>query len=48
MMLSQCSTWFGDYLHPIYTNELEVMDTADTQRSASYVDFHNEIDKGWK
>jgi hypothetical protein len=37
---------FGDYLHRIYPNELEVKDTTDIQKSASYLDFHLEIDNG--
>ena len=37
---------FGDYLHRIYPNELEVKDTIDTQKSASYLDLHLEIDNG--
>ena len=37
---------FGDYLHRIYLNELEVKDTTDTQQSASYIDLHLEIDNG--
>jgi hypothetical protein len=32
-----------DYLHLIYRNELEIKDATDTQKSASYVDFHLEI-----
>ena len=36
--------WFGDYLHCIYPNELEVKDTTDTEKSASYLDIHHEID----
>ena len=39
-------TWFGDYLHCIYQNELEVKDTTDTQKSASYLDLHLEIENG--
>jgi hypothetical protein len=35
---------FGDYLHRITPNELEVKDTTDTQRSASYLGLHIEID----
>ena len=35
---------FGDYLHRIYPNELEVNDTTDTQKSASYLDLYIEID----
>jgi len=34
----------GDNLHCIYPNELEVNDTTDTQKSASDLDFHLEID----
>ena len=34
---------FGDYLHLIYRNELEIKNATDTQKSASYVDFHLEI-----
>ena len=37
---------FGNNLHLIYTNELEVKDTTDTQMSASYIDLHLEIDNG--
>jgi len=37
---------FGDYLHRIYPNELEVNDTTDNQTSASYLDLHLEIDNG--
>ena len=37
---------FGDYLHHIYLNELEVKNTTDTKTSASYLDLHLEIDNG--
>jgi hypothetical protein len=37
---------FGDYLHRIYPNELEVNDTTDTQKSASYLDLHLEVNNG--
>ena len=37
---------FGDYLHRIYPNEQEVKDTTDTQKSASYLDLHLDIDNG--
>ena len=30
---------FGDYLHTIYPNELEIKDTTDSSRSASYLDI---------
>ena len=36
----------GAHLHFIYSNELEVNPTADTQTSASYIDLHIEIDNG--
>ncbi len=32
---------FSDYLHRIYPNELEVKDTTDTQKSASYFKIDN-------
>ena len=37
---------FCHYLHRIYPNELEVENTTDTQKSASYLDLHLEIDIG--
>jgi hypothetical protein len=37
---------FGDYLHLIYSNELEVKDIIDTQNSVSYRDIHLEINNG--
>ena len=43
-VLSLNNFWFGDYLHCIYPNELEVKDTTDTEKSASYLDIHHEID----
>ena len=45
-VLSLNNSRFGDYLHRIYPNELEVKDTTDIQKSASYLDFHLEIDNG--
>jgi hypothetical protein len=45
-ILSPNNSRFGDYLHRIYPNELEVKDTTDTQKSASYLDPHLEIDNG--
>jgi hypothetical protein len=45
-ILSLNNSRFGDYLHRIYPNELEVKDTTDTQKSASYLDPHLEIDNG--
>ena len=39
-------SWFGDYQHRIYPNELEVKDITDTQQSTSYLDIHLEIHKG--
>jgi hypothetical protein len=35
---------FGDFVHRIYPIELQVKDTTDTARSASYLDLHLEID----
>ena len=34
----------GDFVHRIYPIELEIKDTTDTDRSASYLDIHFEID----
>ena len=39
---------FGDFADRIYPIELEIKDTTDTDRSASYLDLHLEIDsEGW-
>jgi len=35
---------FGDFVDRIYPIELEIKDTTDTYRSASYLDLHLEID----
>jgi hypothetical protein len=35
---------FGDFVDSIYPIELEIKDTTDTDRSASYLDLHLEID----
>ena len=35
---------FGDFVDRIYPIELEIKDTADTDRSASYLDLHLEND----
>jgi hypothetical protein len=37
---------FGDFLHRIYPYEIEVKDTTDTQKSASFLDLHLEINSG--
>jgi hypothetical protein len=37
---------FGDFVDCIYPIELEIRDTTDTDRSASYLDPHLEIDSG--
>jgi hypothetical protein len=42
-VLSLNNSRFSDYLHHIYPNELQVKDTTDTQKSASYLDLHLEI-----
>ena len=44
MSLSLNNSRFGDYLHLIYPNELEVKDTTDTLKSDSYFDLHIDID----
>ena len=35
---------FGDFVDRIYLIELEIKDTTDTDRCASYLDLHLEID----
>ncbi len=35
---------FGDFADRIYPNELEIKNTTDTDRSASYLDIHLKID----
>jgi hypothetical protein len=37
---------FGDFVDRIYPIELEIKDTTDTDRSASYLDLHLEITRG--
>jgi len=44
--MSLNNSQFGDCLHLIFPNELEVKDTNETQWSSPYVDLHNEIDNG--
>jgi hypothetical protein len=43
-VLSLNNSRFGDFVDRIYPNELEIKDTTDTDRSASYLDLHLEID----
>jgi hypothetical protein len=38
---------FVDRIYPIYI-ELEIKDSTDTDRSASYLDLHLEIDSEWR
>jgi len=45
-VLSLNNSRFGDYLHRIHPNELEVKNTTDTQKAASYLHIHLEIDSG--
>ena len=44
------NSWFVDYLHLIYSNELTVKDATNTQKYMCYLDFHFEIENGrqWK
>ena len=39
---------FGDFVDRIYPIELEIKDTTDTDRSASYIDLHLQIDIEWR
>jgi hypothetical protein len=43
-VLSLNNSRFGDFVDRIYPIELEIKDTTDTDRSASYLDLHIEID----
>ena len=43
-VLSLNNSKFGDYVDRIYPSELEIKDTTETARSASYLDLHLEID----
>ena len=43
-VLSRNNSQFGDYLHLIHPNELDIEDAAATHTSASYLDIHLEID----
>ena len=42
-VLSLIYSRFGDFVDHIYPIELEIKDTTDTDRSASYLDLHLEI-----
>jgi hypothetical protein len=47
-VLSLNNSRFGDFVDHIYLIELEIKDTTDTDRSASYLGLHLEIDsEGW-
>ena len=43
-VLSLDNTKFGDFVERIYPIELEIKDTTDTVKSASYLDLHLAID----
>ena len=43
-VISLNNSRFGDFVDRIYPIELEIKDTTDTNRSASYLDLHIEID----
>ena len=43
-VLSLNNSRFGDFVDHIYPIELEIKNTTDTDRSASYLDLHLEID----
>jgi hypothetical protein len=44
IVLSLNNSRFGDFVDRIYPIELEIKDTTDTNRCASYLDLHLEID----
>jgi hypothetical protein len=43
-VLSLNNSRFGDFVDRIYPIQLEIKDTTDTDRSASYLDLHLKID----
>jgi hypothetical protein len=43
-VLSRSNSRFSDFVDRIYSIELEIKDTTDADRSASYLDLHLEID----
>ena len=43
-VLSLNNSRFGDFIDPIYPIELEIKETTNTDRSASYLDLHLAID----
>jgi hypothetical protein len=43
-VLSLNNSRFGDFVDRIYPIEIEIKNTTDTDRSASYIDLHLEID----
>ena len=43
-VLSLNNSRFGDFLHLIYPGQLEIKDTTNTVKSASYLDLHLKID----
>jgi hypothetical protein len=44
-VLSLNNSRFGDFVDCIYPIELEIKDTIDTDRSASYLDLHLKVDR---
>jgi hypothetical protein len=47
-VLSLNNSRFDDFVNCIYPIQLEINDTTDTERSASYLDLHLEIDSEWR
>ena len=47
-VLSLNNSRFDDFVDRIYPIELEIKDTTDIAKSASYLDLHLEIDIGWR
>jgi hypothetical protein len=43
-VLSRMNSRFGDFVDHIYPINLEIKDATDTDRYASYIDLHLEID----
>ena len=47
-VLSLNNSRFGDFVDRIYSIEVEIKDTTYTDRSASYLDLHLDIDSEWR
>ena len=44
-LIKQNNPYFSHYLHLIYTSELQIKDTTDTKKTASFLDLYLNIDR---